>query len=88
MVIYTVTKKVVGELSLCAFFVYFKAEVKKLIPLFFEYALGWPKPKENSIMIGDSLDADVQGALDMGLIFLMKKRPHIRNHIKQNHLLN
>jgi putative hydrolase of the HAD superfamily len=23
--------------------------------------------KENSIMIGDSLDADVQGALDMGL---------------------
>jgi putative hydrolase of the HAD superfamily len=30
--------------------------------------------KENSIMIGDSLDADVQGALDMGLdaIFLIR----------------
>jgi putative hydrolase of the HAD superfamily len=25
------------------------------------------KAKENSIMIGDSLDADVQGALDAGL---------------------
>jgi putative hydrolase of the HAD superfamily len=37
-------------------------------PLFFEYALDLAKAnKENSIMIGDSLDADVQGALDMGL---------------------
>jgi FMN phosphatase YigB (HAD superfamily) len=31
--------------------------------LFFEYALDLAKAnKENSIMIGDSLDADVQGA--------------------------
>jgi FMN phosphatase YigB (HAD superfamily) len=36
--------------------------------LLFEYALDLAKAnKENSIMIGDSLDADVQGALDMGL---------------------
>jgi putative hydrolase of the HAD superfamily len=37
-------------------------------PIIFEYALDLAKPiKENNIMIGDSLDADVQGALDMGL---------------------
>jgi putative hydrolase of the HAD superfamily len=40
-------------------------------------------------MIGDSLDADVQGALDMGLdaIFLMDK-VQVEQEIKQvNHLL-
>jgi FMN phosphatase YigB (HAD superfamily) len=40
----------------------------KAKPIIFEYALDLAKAnKENSIMIGDSLDADVQGALDMGL---------------------
>jgi putative hydrolase of the HAD superfamily len=46
----------------------------KAKPYYFEYALDLAKAnKENSIMIGDSLDADVQGALDMGLdaIFLI-----------------
>jgi FMN phosphatase YigB (HAD superfamily) len=33
-------------------------------PLFFLNMRYLVKPKENSIMIGDSLDADVQGALD------------------------
>jgi putative hydrolase of the HAD superfamily len=42
--------------------------LKKPNPIIFEYALDLAKAnKENSIMIGDSLDADVQGALDMGL---------------------
>jgi putative hydrolase of the HAD superfamily len=43
-------------------------------PYYFEYALDLVNNKENSIMIGDSLDADVQGALDMGLdaIFLIR----------------
>jgi putative hydrolase of the HAD superfamily len=47
----------------------------KAKPYYFEYALDLAKAnKENSIMIGDSLDADVQGALDMGLdaIFLIR----------------
>jgi FMN phosphatase YigB (HAD superfamily) len=36
------------------------------------------KPKENSIMIGDSLDADVQGALDGAwrYFFNEKKKPY------------
>ena len=67
------------------------AGVKKPNPIIFEYALDLAKAKkENSIMIGDSLDADVQGALDMGLdaIFFNEKKTQIGNHIKQvNHLL-
>jgi putative hydrolase of the HAD superfamily len=46
--------------------------------------------KENSIMIGDSLDADVQGALDMGLdaIFFNTDKVQGAQEIKQvNHLL-
>ena len=44
------------------------AGVKKPNPTIFDFALGLAKAKkENSIMIGDSLDADVQGALDAGL---------------------
>ena len=51
------------------------AGVKKPNPIIFEYALDLAKAKkENSIMIGDCLEADVQGALDAGLdaIFLTK----------------
>mgnify|MGYP002136740902 CR=1 FL=1 len=44
------------------------AGVKKPNPTIFDFALDLAKAKkENSIMIGDSLDADVQGALDAGL---------------------
>lgn len=51
------------------------AGVKKPNPIIFEYALDLAKAKkENSIMIGDSLEADVEGALNIGLeaIFLTK----------------
>ena len=42
--------------------------VKKPNPLIFEYALhNANAKKENSIMIGDCMEADVQGALDFGI---------------------
>jgi putative hydrolase of the HAD superfamily len=67
------------------------AGVKKPNPIIFEYALDLAKAnKENSIMIGDSLDADVQGALDMGLdaIFFNSDKLPVDENIKQvNHLL-
>ncbi|TDE51374.1 YjjG family noncanonical pyrimidine nucleotidase [Flavobacterium sp. GT3P67] len=67
------------------------AGVKKPNPIIFDYALDLAKAKkENSIMIGDSLDADVQGALDSGLdaIFFNESKMHVEQHIKQiNHLL-
>ena len=67
------------------------AGVKKPNPIIFEYALDLAKAKkENSIMIGDCLEADVQGALDVGLdaIFFNESRVQVSNTIKQvNHLL-
>ncbi|TDE29221.1 noncanonical pyrimidine nucleotidase, YjjG family [Flavobacterium ranwuense] len=67
------------------------AGVKKPNPIIFDYALDLAKAKkENSIMIGDSLDADVQGALDSGLdaIFFNESKMQVEQHIKQiNHLL-
>ena len=67
------------------------AGVKKPNPIIFEFALDLAKAKkENSIMIGDSLDADVQGALDAGLdaIYFNESRTNVKEHIKQiNHLL-
>lgn len=67
------------------------AGVKKPNPIIFEYALDLAKTKkENSVMIGDSLDADVQGALDIGLeaIFFNENNSPVGNNIKQvNHLL-
>jgi len=67
------------------------AGVKKPNPIIFEYALDLAKAKkENSIMIGDSLEADVEGALNMGLdaIFFNEHKSHAANNIKQvNHLL-
>ena len=67
------------------------AGVKKPNPIIFDYALDLAKAKkENSIMIGDSLDADVQGALDAGLdaIFFNENNSDVENNIKQiNHLL-
>ncbi|MDI6047736.1 YjjG family noncanonical pyrimidine nucleotidase [Flavobacterium yafengii] len=67
------------------------AGVKKPNPIIFDYALDLAKAKkENSIMIGDSLDADVQGALDAGLdaIFFNESKIQVEQHFKQiNHLL-
>ena len=67
------------------------AGVKKPNPIIYDYALDLAKAKkENSIMIGDSLDADVQGALDAGLdaIYFNENKSIVENHIKQiNHLL-
>ncbi|CAN1545128.1 COG1011 Predicted hydrolase (HAD superfamily) [Flavobacteriaceae bacterium] len=67
------------------------AGVKKPNPIIFEYALNSAKAnKENSVMIGDCLEADVQGALDAGLdaIFFNDKKVQAKQHIKQvTHLL-
>ncbi|WP_348823567.1 YjjG family noncanonical pyrimidine nucleotidase [Flavobacterium aestuarii] len=67
------------------------AGVKKPNPVIFEYALDLAKAKkENSIMIGDCLEADVQGALNAGLdaIFFNDKNIKTEQNIKQvNHLL-
>ena len=61
------------------------AGVKKPNPTIFDFALDLAKAKkENSIMIGDSLDADVQGALDAGLdaIYFNEKNIEVENNIK------
>lgn len=68
------------------------AGVKKPNPLIFEYAITQAQTtKENSIMIGDSLDADIQGALDYGIdAILFSEHPMLTTpNIKQiNHLLS
>ncbi|MFV8341169.1 YjjG family noncanonical pyrimidine nucleotidase [Flavobacterium sp. XS2P39] len=67
------------------------AGVKKPNPIIFEYALDLAKAKkENSIMIGDCIEADVRGALDAGLdaIFFNESNVPVEENIKQvNHLL-
>lgn len=68
------------------------AGVKKPNPIIFEYALQQAKTtKENSIMIGDCIEADVLGALDSGLdaiLFSEKKCTVADRNIKQiDHLL-
>ena len=67
------------------------AGVKKPNPIIFEYALNLAQAKkENSIMIGDCLEADVQGALNAGLqaIFFNDKKIKVNKNIKQvTHLL-
>jgi putative hydrolase of the HAD superfamily len=67
------------------------AGVKKPNSLIFEFALDLAKAKkENSIMIGDCIEADVQGALDAGLdaIFFNENNTIVSDNIKQvNHLL-
>ncbi|TDD96274.1 YjjG family noncanonical pyrimidine nucleotidase [Flavobacterium cellulosilyticum] len=62
------------------------AGVKKPNRLIFEYALNSAKAKkENSIMIGDCIESDVQGALDAGLdaIFFNENNIEVGSHIKQ-----
>ena len=67
------------------------AGVKKPNSLIFDYALNLAKAKkENSIMIGDCIEADIQGALDAGLdaIFFNENNTFVTENIKQvNHLL-
>jgi YjjG family noncanonical pyrimidine nucleotidase len=67
------------------------AGVKKPNPVIFEYALNLAQAnKESSVMIGDCLEADVQGAIDAGLdaIFFNDKRIKVEKNIKQiTHLL-
>jgi len=67
------------------------AGVKKPNSIIFDFAVNSAKAsKENSIMIGDCLDADVNGALNAGLdaIFFNEKKIVVPENIKQiNHLL-
>lgn len=67
------------------------AGVKKPNSIIFDYAVNLAKAsKENCIMIGDCLDADVNGALNAGLdaIFFNDKKIAAPQNIKQiNHLL-
>jgi putative hydrolase of the HAD superfamily len=67
------------------------AGVKKPNSIIFDYAVNLAKAsKENSIMIGDCLDADINGALNAGLdaIFFNDKKIEAPENIKQiNHLL-
>ena len=67
------------------------AGVKKPNSIIFDYAVNLAQAsKENSIMIGDCLDADVNGALNAGLdaIFFNEKKIGAPQNIKQiNHLL-
>ncbi|MCD0470985.1 YjjG family noncanonical pyrimidine nucleotidase [Flavobacterium sp. JAS] len=67
------------------------AGVKKPNSIIFDYAVNLAQAsKENSIMIGDCLDADVNGALNAGLdaIFFNDKKIEAPQNIKQiNHLL-
>ena len=67
------------------------AGVKKPNSLIFAYALDLAKAKkENSIMIGDCIEADVQGALDAGLdaILFNENNAIVTENIKQvSHLL-
>ncbi|QBN19943.1 YjjG family noncanonical pyrimidine nucleotidase [Flavobacterium nackdongense] len=67
------------------------AGVKKPNQKIFEYALNLAEAKkENSIMIGDCIEADVQGALDAGLdaVFFNENKVPVAINIKQvNHLL-
>ena len=64
---------------------------KKPNPVIFDYALGIAKAsKEESIMIGDSLEADVLGALDFGIdaIFFNESKVAIEQEVYQvSHLL-
>jgi len=67
------------------------AGVKKPNSMIFEYALDLAEAKkENSIMIGDCIEADVQGALDAGLdaILFNESNAQVSENIKQIHHLS
>ncbi|MES2240935.1 MAG: YjjG family noncanonical pyrimidine nucleotidase [Bacteroidota bacterium] len=67
------------------------AGVKKPNPIIFEFALDLAKAKkESSIMIGDSIEADVLGAMEAGIdaIYFNEAKQEVVNDIKQvSHLL-
>ena len=67
------------------------AGVKKPHRNIFEFALSLAKvQKENAIMIGDCIDADVRGAIDFGMqaILFDEKKTHAAQEIQTiNHLL-
>ena len=67
------------------------AGVKKPHRNIFEFALSLAKTnKENSIMIGDCIEADVQGAINFGMraILFDEKNTNISNDVEKiNHLL-
>ena len=67
------------------------AGVKKPNPKIFEYALALAKTRsENALMIGDCLEADIQGALNVGIsaIFFNAENKEVPETIYQiNHLL-
>ena len=66
------------------------AGVKKPNPKIFQFALSLANAtKENSIMIGDCIDADVKGALSFGMeaIFFNEKKEAISKDINQIHQL-
>ena len=64
---------------------------KKPNPIIFDYALNVAKAsKEESIMIGDSFEADILGALDFGIdaVFFNENKTKINHDVYQvNHLL-
>lgn len=64
---------------------------KKPNPIIFDYALTFAKAsKDESIMIGDSFEADILGALDFGIdaIYFNENNTVINHHVCQvNHLL-
>jgi len=64
---------------------------KKPNPIIFDYALSVAKAsKEESIMIGDSFEADVLGALDFGIdaIYFNENKNEVKHDVYQvNHLL-
>jgi putative hydrolase of the HAD superfamily len=68
-----------------------KAGVKKPHPNIFEFAVSLAKTdKENAIMIGDCIDADVNGALHFGMhaiLFDEKNTNTSKDVVKINHLL-
>ena len=87
-------KKINNALLSCYFSTITNSElagVKKPNSIIFDYAINVAQTsKANSIMIGDCLDADVNGALNAGLdaIFFNEKKIETPGNIKQiNHLL-
>lgn len=65
---------------------------KKPSPIIFDYALNMAKAfKEESIMIGDSYEADIEGAIGFGIdaIFFTNNTAKINSNVHQiNHLLD
>ena len=62
------------------------AGVKKPNPMIFHYAINSAKTTvEKSVMIGDSIEADIEGALNVGLdaIFFNEFKVEVNQHIHQ-----